>query len=93
MPLDPWRPIASGRYLGTIPRLVSRSTPGATRVRHDYLSQTPLGRLGETDDVASMVRFLCGPESKWITGQIVGVDGGHSLRRGPNLDAPPPPAR
>ena len=53
----------------------------------DYLSQTPLGRVGEPDDVAALVRFLVGPESGWVTGQAIGVDGGHALRRGPDLTA------
>jgi NAD(P)-dependent dehydrogenase (short-subunit alcohol dehydrogenase family) len=55
-------------------------------VRYDYLHQTPLARLGTPDDVAATVRFLAGPESSWITGQAVGVDGGHSLRRGPDFE-------
>lgn len=55
----------------------------ATRV--DYLAQMPLGRVGTVDEVAAAVRFLAGPESSWITGQLLGVDGGHSLRRGPDL--------
>jgi hypothetical protein len=29
---------------------------------------------------------LCGPEASWITGINLSVDGGHHLRRGPNLD-------
>ena len=36
-------------------------------------------------DVAAAVRHLAGEESGRVTGQIFGVDGGHSLRRGPNL--------
>jgi len=52
----------------------------------DYLAQMPLGRIGETDDVGSAIRFLCGPESSWITGQVLGVDGGHTLRRGPDIE-------
>ncbi|MEM9035246.1 MAG: SDR family oxidoreductase [Actinomycetota bacterium] len=51
----------------------------------DYLEQMPLGRLGTTDDIASLVRFLCGPGSTWITGQCIAADGGHTLRRGPDL--------
>jgi len=47
----------------------------------------PLGRTGTVEDVAALVAFLAGPESSWITGQLIGVDGGHSLRRGPDLDA------
>ena len=41
---------------------------------------------GTTDDIASLVRFLAGPESSWITGMCISADGGHHLRRGPNLD-------
>ncbi len=51
----------------------------------DYLEQIPVGRLGTEGDVAQLVRFLAGPESSWITGQCIAVDGGHTLRRGPNL--------
>jgi NAD(P)-dependent dehydrogenase (short-subunit alcohol dehydrogenase family) len=49
-----------------------------------YLLNTPLGRLGEPDEIASVVRFLLGPESQWVTGQIINVDGGNSLRSGPD---------
>jgi hypothetical protein len=31
------------------------------------------------------VRYLVGPESSWTTGQIISVDGGHTLRRGPDM--------
>jgi NAD(P)-dependent dehydrogenase (short-subunit alcohol dehydrogenase family) len=52
----------------------------------DYLAQMPLGRVGEPDDVGEAIRFLCGPQSSWITGQVLGVDGGHTLRRGPDIE-------
>ena len=48
----------------------------------DYLSQIPLGRVGQPEEVAELVRFLAGPESSWITGQCIAVDGGQNLRRG-----------
>jgi NAD(P)-dependent dehydrogenase (short-subunit alcohol dehydrogenase family) len=54
-------------------------------LRDDYLAQMPLARTGTEADVAALVRFLLGPESSWITGQIIGVDGGHTLRRGPDI--------
>lgn len=38
-------------------------------------------RLGEADDVAQLAAFLVSPESSWITGQIIGVDGGRSMLR------------
>lgn len=52
----------------------------------DYLDCMPLGRAGVVEDIASAVRFLCGPESAWITGVNLSVDGGHHLRRGPNYE-------
>lgn len=36
----------------------------------------PLGRVGEGDDVARAMAFLLDPASSWITGQVLGVDGG-----------------
>ena len=38
----------------------------------------PLKRLGEGNDSASLAKFLLSDESSWITGQIIGVDGGRS---------------
>jgi 3-oxoacyl-[acyl-carrier protein] reductase len=40
------------------------------------LANTPLGRLGEPEDIASAVRFLCSDEASFITGEVVLVDGG-----------------
>ena len=53
-------------------------------VGQSYLNNTPLGRFGEVGDVAPLIRFLCGPESGFITGETVGADGGHHLRDGPD---------
>jgi 3-oxoacyl-[acyl-carrier protein] reductase len=39
-------------------------------------SNTPLGRLGTPQDVATAVRFLCSDEASFITGEIFLVDGG-----------------
>lgn len=36
----------------------------------------PMGALGEPDDVAGVVRFLVSPDARYITGQVVAVDGG-----------------
>ncbi|MEV4149756.1 glucose 1-dehydrogenase [Amycolatopsis sp. NPDC049691] len=38
--------------------------------------RTPLGRLGRTEDVANAIRFLVSDEASFITGQVLGVDGG-----------------
>lgn len=41
----------------------------------------PAQRLGEADDIAEMAALLLSPKSSWITGQIIGVDGGRSTLR------------
>jgi NAD(P)-dependent dehydrogenase (short-subunit alcohol dehydrogenase family) len=63
--------------------MVAGITAGG-EVLDDYLAQTPVSRVGDVDDVAAAVRFLVGPESAWVTGQVIGVDGGMTLRRGPD---------
>jgi NAD(P)-dependent dehydrogenase (short-subunit alcohol dehydrogenase family) len=40
---------------------------------------TPLGRVGEPEDLAKAVRFFAGPDSAWITGQNIACDGGQEL--------------
>ena len=90
--LGPQNVRVNGVRPGLVPTDISTGLMSSNAIRADYLSQMPLGRVGTTDDIAAMVRFLLGDESAWITGQVIGVDGGHALRRGPNLDAPEPPA-
>jgi NAD(P)-dependent dehydrogenase (short-subunit alcohol dehydrogenase family) len=41
----------------------------------------PLQRLGEAEDSAGLAAFLLSPEASWITGQVIGVDGGRSTLR------------
>jgi NAD(P)-dependent dehydrogenase (short-subunit alcohol dehydrogenase family) len=71
---------------GLVPTDMSLPLTEDRVITEDYLAQMPLKQLGKPEDVAEAVRYLAGPESAWVTGQIFGVDGGHSLRRGPNLD-------
>ena len=44
--------------------------------REAMLANTPLGRLGNPEDVAGAVRFLCSDEASFITGEVLLVDGG-----------------
>jgi NAD(P)-dependent dehydrogenase (short-subunit alcohol dehydrogenase family) len=44
--------------------------------REALLSSTPLGRLGEPEDVARCVRFLASDASSFVTGAVLAVDGG-----------------
>ncbi|MCZ4587613.1 SDR family NAD(P)-dependent oxidoreductase [Rhodococcus opacus] len=50
-----------------------------------FLDETPLGRLGAPADIAGAIRFLAGPESSWVTGTSITVDGGIHLRRTPDI--------
>lgn len=53
----------------------------------DYRVSTPLPRVGEIEDIAGLALFLLGEESTWITGQVINVDGGQMLRRGPDFSS------
>jgi NAD(P)-dependent dehydrogenase (short-subunit alcohol dehydrogenase family) len=50
------------------------------RLLDAFLEGQALPRPGEADDIAAAIRFFAGPESSWITGQALAVDGGHTLR-------------
>jgi len=56
-------------------------------ISEDYRQCTPLPRVGEVTDVANLAMFLLSDAASWITGQIINVDGGHGLRRGPDMSA------
>ena len=45
-------------------------------IRQTILSKIPLGTLGQPDDIAAAVAFLASAEAKYITGQVLAVDGG-----------------
>lgn len=47
-----------------------------TEVKQDLINCTPLGCIGQPHDVAALVTFLASDEAKFVTGQIIGVDGG-----------------
>ncbi len=50
----------------------------SAKERKELESEIPLGRFATVDEIASMVMYLASDESKYITGQIIGVDGGMS---------------
>ncbi len=58
--------------------------PRDGEIFQSYVDNTPLPGVGEPEDIGHLARFLAGPEARWITGQIINVDGGHALRRGPD---------
>jgi 3-oxoacyl-[acyl-carrier protein] reductase len=40
------------------------------------VNMTPLGRIGQPEDVANVVAFLVGEDGRWMTGQLVRAGGG-----------------
>jgi NAD(P)-dependent dehydrogenase (short-subunit alcohol dehydrogenase family) len=53
----------------------------------DYRICTPLPRPGEVEDVANLAMFLLSDAAGYVTGQVINVDGGLILRRGPDYSA------
>jgi len=72
---------------GFIATEIMENIPRQGEVYESYIENTPLGDVGQSEDVGNLARFLIGPESRWITGEVINVDGGHSLRRGPVFTA------
>ena len=60
------------------PGFIDTDMPAAMseETRAKYAAQIPLGRLGQPEDVAKAVAFLASDDAKYITGQVIGVDGG-----------------
>jgi NAD(P)-dependent dehydrogenase (short-subunit alcohol dehydrogenase family) len=82
--------------LGELGVRVNAVRPGLTRtpaveglfrppIFDKFVAEQPIQRGGEVEDIAQAVRFLAGPESAWITGQCLTVDGGHTIRKFPDL--------
>ena len=47
-----------------------------------FKSTTPLRRLAEPEDIAGVIAFLIGPDSRWLSGQVLTADGGLSVTGG-----------
>ncbi len=86
--------------LGALGIRVNAVRPGLTRTNSNnvsmlftdpelvaaFIEQKPLGRTGTPEDIAAGVRYLAGPESAWVTGQSLAIEGGNELRRAPSLE-------
>jgi NAD(P)-dependent dehydrogenase (short-subunit alcohol dehydrogenase family) len=70
---------------GFIATEIMEGVPRDSDTFRSYIENTPMGDVGQPEDVAELARFLIGPESRWITGTAINVDGGHHLRRGPDF--------
>jgi 3-oxoacyl-[acyl-carrier protein] reductase len=79
--------VAAAAELGPLGITVNAVDPGPTdtgwvssELRELFEQGTPLGRVGQPEDAAELVAFLCSPRGGWITGQVITSDGGWSVR-------------
>lgn len=52
--------------------------PNYDELLKEVIRRTPMGRIGTPEEIADVVVFLCTAKARWITGQIIIVDGGYS---------------
>ena len=50
------------------------------RMGEEFLAHTPMGRIGEPDDIARVATFLLSDHAQWVTGATIPVDGGSHIR-------------
>jgi len=77
--LGVWRIRVNLILPGVIETAMTKSLIEDPVVRADALTNTPVGRLGKPEDIASMAVFLCGEAAGYVTGAEIMVDGGQTL--------------
>jgi 3-oxoacyl-[acyl-carrier protein] reductase len=58
--------------------MFDKAMPGE-EIKEQVISKTALGRLGQPEDIASVVAFLAGKDGGWVTGQAIRADGGINI--------------
>ncbi|MBM0124452.1 SDR family oxidoreductase [Pimelobacter simplex] len=73
----------NGVFVGSVMTSALEFVAGVPEMKHQLEEATPLGRIGEAEDIAAAVVYLASPAGKYVTGKMLEVDGGIQE---PNLD-------
>jgi 7-alpha-hydroxysteroid dehydrogenase len=73
----------NGIYVGSVLTSALEFVASVPETKREMEQATPLGRIGEAEDIAAAVVYLSSPAGKYLTGKMLEVDGG---LQGPNLD-------
>jgi NAD(P)-dependent dehydrogenase (short-subunit alcohol dehydrogenase family) len=77
------------RVNAVVPGLVKTEMSEAlwknTFARKAFLDRMRIPRLGEPEEIAGLIAFLLSDEASWMTGQLIGADGGLTIGDGPDL--------
>jgi len=73
----------NGIYVGSVLTSALEFVASVPETKQEMEQATPLGRIGEAEDIAAAVVYLSSPAGKYLTGKMLEVDGG---LQGPNLD-------
>ena len=73
----------NGVFVGSVLTSALEFVAGQPEMKAQLEEKTPLGRIGEPDDIAAAVLYLASPAGQYVTGKLLEVDGG---LQAPNLD-------
>ncbi len=74
--LGPRKILVNSVLPGPVETEGTHAMPGFDALTAQVVLQTPLGRIGQPDDIATVVSFLASDQAGWITGQVIPVAGG-----------------